>query len=416
MYQMRIAILMLLLLWPAYSQGAQYSEGACLLLQQQMERFSNQKQSFNYRNARYEYEKNCLAKPAAKPRPAVTSQHDVTPAPTQQTANTAIQGSQSEQAAKPSPKQDAEEVAKQGAAKSAADTASATTPATVVAKDSEAGPAVEKTATEAKPLPASAAVTADTSADITGAAAAKSNTSAAVTASTSTSNASDPAKLPARTVPVATAAAESPLLVVVESLLLNLPLISASIMALLMFVFLLTSWLGLNLPGFKGVFAEYKLNRLLRWRLKQPYYHFRKLHLYNAKDERVVIDHLVLSPYGIFVISVQNYRGQITGSEMQANWTRLYLGNKKQFMNPLHQNFKNTEAVRHYLQIKPAGMEQLFSVVAFSRLVKFGNEMPAHLCYIDKVSDYVRQFNEPCFVAEQLTRFKALLHKASKEH
>ena len=52
----------------AYSQQ-QYSEGACILLAQQIDRFSQQKQSSNYRSARREYDRFCL-QPATR-RPAV---------------------------------------------------------------------------------------------------------------------------------------------------------------------------------------------------------------------------------------------------------------------------------------------------------------------------------------------------------
>ena len=393
MYQMRIAILMLLLLLPAYSPAAQYSEGACLLLQQQMERFSNQKQSFNYRNARYEYEKNCSAKPAAKPKAALKPQPEVsvvaTPTPTQQAETASVQATGTEQTTAQEVNRGTEQ-----------DTLPEHTSLSVNT------PEVQHKADK----PAAAEPIAEVKGDEAGAESAVGPASADAAAAHNAGQ----RKVPVTAPTVVTTTEESLLEAVLQSWILNLPLIAANIVAIMLLAFLITSWCGLNLPGFKGVFAEYKLNRLLRWRLKAPYTHFRKLQLYNAKDERVVIDHLVLSPYGIFVISVQNYRGQISGAETQANWTRLYLGNKKQFMNPLHQNFKNTEAVRHFLQIKPAGMEQLFSVVAFSRLVKFGTQMPAHLCYLDKVSDYIRQFNEPCFDAEQLTRFQALLLQASK--
>ena len=188
------------------------------------------------------------------------------------------------------------------------------------------------------------------------------------------------------------------------------------IFALLAAIFLLTSWLGFNLPGFKGVFAEYKLNRLLRWRLPRQYLHFRKLKLLTAKDEPTMIDHLVLCPAGIFVIAVRTNRGRISGSETAANWTRQYFGNTKQLMNPLHQNYKNIRAVQHLLQFQNGdASECLHSVVAFSRVARFDSQMPANVTYVDAVAAYIKQFDHSCFTDEQVARFAALLKQASTE-
>ena len=196
----------------------------------------------------------------------------------------------------------------------------------------------------------------------------------------------------------------------------NIPLIAANIFALLLAVFLLTTWFGFNLPGFKGVFAEYKLNRLLRWHLSREYQHFRKLKLRTANDELVVVDHVVLCPYGIFVITVKGERGSISGTETQANWTRSYLGRKKHLMNPLHQNYKNVAAVKHLMQLQDTAESKIVhSVAVFSRTAKFETAIAVNIAYIDTVSLYVKQFTEACLTDEQQERFAALLTQASTE-
>ena len=98
----------------------------------------------------------------------------------------------------------------------------------------------------------------------------------------------------------------------------------------------------------------------------------------------------------------------------QANWQRQYFGSKKQFMNPLHQNFKNMEAIKHHLQLQGTDLAQhVHSVVAFSRVAHFKTEMPANVTYVDTTSVYLKKFEEPCFDDDQLNRFAALLHQAS---
>ena len=194
----------------------------------------------------------------------------------------------------------------------------------------------------------------------------------------------------------------------------SIPLIAANIVALLLVIFLLTSWLGYNLPGFKGVFAEYKLNQLLRWRLSKQYLHFRKLKLFTAKDELTEIDHLVLCPFGIFVIAVRSNRGRIGGSETAANWSRHYFGATKPLMNPLHQNFKNVEAVKHLLQLQGTDTAQaVHSVIAFNRVAQFASSMPANVMFVDAAADYIKQFSEVVLTDEQVNRFAAVLKQAS---
>lgn len=61
------------------------------------------------------------------------------------------------------------------------------------------------------------------------------------------------------------------------------------------------------------------------------------------------IDHVVISPFGIFVIETKNYRGWIFGDEKQAKWTQNLFGKKYTFQNPLHQNELHVRALAIYL-------------------------------------------------------------------
>lgn len=377
--------LLLLTAVQAFGQQ-QYSEGACILLDQQVQRFSHIPQSSSYRNAKSEYDKNCR-KPTRTQPPASEARRDTTPTrPVPRQPEPVVVTP-----AVPEPEQPQTTPAETTQPEAAADEASeaaepVATPAVVAEQLLQAEPEVNKPAeTEAAPPPESGL------------------------------------PVPVLPVPVVIPADQQTLPAdwwqwdnLLNLLLTNLPLIIANIFAFLLAVFLLTNWLGLNLPGFKGIFAEYKLNRLLRWRLARGYRHFRKLKLLTVKEELVVVDHLVLSPFGIFVIMVKGYRGSIYGNVAEANWMRQYFGNKKQFMNPLHQNFKHVEAIKHHLQLQGTDLAQhVHSVVAFSRVAQFKTEMPANVTYVDTAPAYLKKFDEPCFDDEQLNRFAALLRQAS---
>lgn len=384
----RLSCLLLLLLSPLLFAQQRLSEGACILLLQQIDRFSQQKQSSNYRNARREYDLYC--QPVAQPaKPVVKTPVQVEPVP------------------KPAP----EAVAPKVATQSETPAQTATEPDTTLQTTAEQ----ELTTTSAAP-PQVKTEAIEVAADTVAA----ENPGDADQSAQATPQIGDvgqavptPAPIVAPEItnpPVARQSAET----LFMRILTSIPLIAANLVALLLLVFLITSWFGLNLPGFKGVFAEYKLNRLLRWRLPAQYQHFRKLKLLTSKDEPVVVDHLVLSPFGIFVILVKSDRGRIWGSETQANWVRQYFGRKSQLMNPLHQNFKNTEAVRNLLQLSAYdATEQLHSVVAFNRVASFESATPVNVCYVDGVAAFIKSFTQPCLTDEQLQRFAAVLKQAS---
>ena len=425
-----IALSLLLLVSPLVYSQQQYTEGACIMLQQQIDRFSHQKQNSNYRSAKREYDRFCRKPTSMAQREMRASDYTAVAKPAPAAQPTAAQSDANQRSASPksvSPAGDtatATPVVQAVAAETSSELTSASELAAAVsAEPAGVTPAVTQAATETlaettEVVPAAAVavaempvtvpepelVTADTVAPVE-----------AVAATADTVNRTPPAQ--SATDSMTWFASYISYEELLMQILTNMPLIAANIFAGLLAIFLLTSWFGLNLPGFKGVFAEYKLNRLLRWRLSAQYQHFRKLKLLTAKDELIVVDHLVLSPFGIFVIAVKSDRGRISGSETLANWTRQYFGKNKQLMNPLHQNFKNVEAVKQLLQLQGAeALRMLHSVAAFSRVAQFDSAMPANVTYVDAAAAYLKQFTEPCLTEEQQQRFAALLRQASTEH
>ncbi|EAQ96911.2 Nuclease-related protein domain protein [Congregibacter litoralis KT71] len=58
------------------------------------------------------------------------------------------------------------------------------------------------------------------------------------------------------------------------------------------------------------------------------------------------IDHIVLSPFGIFVIETKNWSGALYGSLDQAKWTQAFgRGKKVSVQNPFRQNYAHVKAV-----------------------------------------------------------------------
>jgi hypothetical protein len=162
----------------------------------------------------------------------------------------------------------------------------------------------------------------------------------------------------------------------------------------------------------KGAMGEWALHRVLVSELPPSYQHYRNLVIPAEKGDFTEVDHLVLSPFGIFVIEVKNYRGWIFGGEKQPKWTVQRFRSKHQFMNPLHQNYKHTEAVKQLLGLIGKDGDSVHSIIAFSLHAEFKFQIPANVMYTELVGDYINRFTQPCFNDDQLRQFSARLNMA----
>lgn len=184
---------------------------------------------------------------------------------------------------------------------------------------------------------------------------------------------------------------------------------------LLLFVVVLVSLvfvIGRYAVRIKGALGEWALHKVLSKELPASYQHYRNLVIPTATGDFTEVDHLVLSPFGIFVIEVKNYRGWIFGGEKQPKWTAQRFRSKHQFMNPLHQNYKHTQAVKQLLGLTGKDGDSVHSIVAFSLRAEFKFQIPANVKYTDLVGDYINRFTQPCFSDEQLRQFSARLNMA----
>jgi restriction system protein len=128
-------------------------------------------------------------------------------------------------------------------------------------------------------------------------------------------------------------------------------------------------------PAVKGWTGEVTVNSALRKLDPQVYRCFKNLYI-PRKDEKGLtqIDHVVVSPFGIFVIETKNYAGWIFGSEKDRNWTQCLKGGKKhQFQNPLFQNRLHMNSLAKELSL-PGSV--FHSVIYFAGDAIFKTPMP----------------------------------------
>ena len=110
----------------------------------------------------------------------------------------------------------------------------------------------------------------------------------------------------------------------------------------------LAIFIKLKMPEWKGKYSEKLVNdKLLE--LPNEYIVFHNL-LFESNGRSTQIDHLVISPYGVFVIETKGYKGWILGGEYSECWTQVIYKSKQQFYNPVRQNEGHVRFLRYLLK------------------------------------------------------------------
>ncbi len=129
---------------------------------------------------------------------------------------------------------------------------------------------------------------------------------------------------------------------------------------------------------FKGVVGEFIVNLTAKWLLDSKQYHLIKNVTLPTDEGTTQIDHIIVSPYGVFVVETKNMKGWIFGSERQKTWTQKIYRHTQKFQNPLHQNYKHVKTLEVLLGLRP---EQFHSLVVFVGESSFKTSMPENVTH-----------------------------------
>ncbi len=121
------------------------------------------------------------------------------------------------------------------------------------------------------------------------------------------------------------------------------------------------------------------------------YYIFNNLTL-KTNDGSTQIDHVIVSPYGIFVIETKDLSGWIFGDKYGKVWTQMLPGNNKHtFQNPYRQNYKHIKTLQGYLPFIQT--HSFKTIIAFSRFAEFKTQKPEEVKYFDELVYYIQGFD-----------------------
>lgn len=168
----------------------------------------------------------------------------------------------------------------------------------------------------------------------------------------------------------------------------------------------------------KGKYSE-KLayNKMLE--LSDDYHIFNNL-FFEANGYSTQIDHLVVSPYGVFVIETKGYKGWIFGSEESECWTQILYDYRYKFYNPIKQNESHVRKIRYLLQ--SSAEIPIIPIVVFNDnaelKINVQNHIVVNRCYLARA---IQQYKERIISPETKqwiieTLNKHLVHEDAEKH
>lgn len=175
-----------------------------------------------------------------------------------------------------------------------------------------------------------------------------------------------------------------------------------------------------------GDFGEFKLSSILK--ALPSYYHVIDNVLLDTtkrikgKDGKVYksnketstqIDHVIVSPFGIFVVETKNHKGMIFGDCNGTVWTQV-LNQRRHytFYNPVRQNEGHIRNLSNSLKISPKYMQ---GVIVFTNGEANRINVNCNFCITpEQLYDYLMQFRVQIFNDKQVLAIIKRIDSANK--
>lgn len=166
-----------------------------------------------------------------------------------------------------------------------------------------------------------------------------------------------------------------------------------------------------------GWFGEHWTKEALRKLPKDKYKIINNLFI-SVNGITHQIDHVVISPYGIFSIETKQYNGYITGSKYDKKWVRHSGKNKYYYTNPIRQNYGHCKALEELLNIDVSNIFNIVCIPSKARLkIKHDGELVGYDTIADKILSYKEEkINNVSEVYDRLIKSNMKDKKLKKEH
>lgn len=121
------------------------------------------------------------------------------------------------------------------------------------------------------------------------------------------------------------------------------------------------------------------------------------------------IDHVVVSPYGVFVIATNHCSGGILGAERAAHWTRVRWGSRRTFPNPLRRTAGTVRALQELCGLDASRFHPL---VVFTGGARFETPMPVNVTHIGGLIPFIGVRNSETLGFEEAERIASLMRSS----
>lgn len=165
-------------------------------------------------------------------------------------------------------------------------------------------------------------------------------------------------------------------------------------------------------PSVKGWVGETSMNLRLKLFLPDEYHVINDIIL-PTESGTTQIDHIVLSPYGIFVIENKNYTGVIYGHDKSQEWTQTFYRNKYKFMNPIHQNYAHVKAIESRLCNYPN--VPVIPIIAFSNDCILKVRVNHHVVHYDQVKSVIRSYKSTFMSTQEVMELLFMLQQEGEK-
>ncbi len=163
----------------------------------------------------------------------------------------------------------------------------------------------------------------------------------------------------------------------------------------------------------KGIIGEMSVSFQLKMLDKEKYFVLNDIVVPTTNGKTTQIDHVVVSPYGIFVIETKNYRGWIMGDENSQYWTQVIYKRKERLYNPIHQNYGHIKALEAVLN-NFSGLP-FISFVSFSMRadLKVRTSSASNVIYNVHIRKTIAKYTESLLSEEDTSRIISAIQSAS---
>ena len=141
-------------------------------------------------------------------------------------------------------------------------------------------------------------------------------------------------------------------------------------------------------PQARGKQGENIVKNILSQLPSDRYYVFNDT-LLAHNGHTTQIDHIVVSPFGIFVFETKNYSGWISGNDQSEEWKKTNHGKSYRFQNPVRQNYGHVRFLKEMLGVDDSVFR---SAVVFTINSNLSVKTNHAVIYTTQLLDYIYSY------------------------